>query len=76
MAASSWFEAAILSAREPAPTIAARALAMLSNTDFSWLAYPFTVSTRLGIRSARRCSWFSTCPQAASTCCSSLTMRL
>src|SRR5882672_3767708 len=52
------------------------ALWILSDTPFSWRAYPFTVSTRLGIRSARRCSWFSTWLQAASTCCSSDTMRL
>jgi len=38
MALSSWFEALILSAREPAPIIADRALAMSSNTDFSCFA--------------------------------------
>ena len=28
-------------------------------------AYPSTVSTRFGIRSLRRCSWFSTCAHCA-----------
>src|SRR5215471_5330190 len=40
---------------------------MSPNTVCSCCAYPFTVSTRFGIRSARRCSTMSTCDHAAFT---------
>ena len=33
---------------------------MRSRISFSCAAKPFTVLTRFGIRSLRRCSWFST----------------
>ena len=45
----------------------ARALAMSPNTVLSSLVNPFTVSTRLGIRSARRSSCTSTSDHAAFT---------
>src|ERR1039458_8084222 len=54
---------------------AARASAMSLNTSVSCDAMPFTVATRLGIRSARRCSWVSTsahCPSMALRCCTRL----
>ena len=51
------------------PTFA-RALVTPRSTSFSWLAYPCTVCTRLGIRSARRLYWFSTSAQAPFTCSS------
>src|SRR4051812_9786638 len=38
---------------------------MFSSTVFSCAAYPLTVSTRLGIRSARRESWTSMPPSAS-----------
>jgi len=50
-----------------APAICARASAILPNTSCSWIAVPFTVSTRLPIRSFRRCSWLSTCAHLWST---------
>src|SRR6266705_408564 len=46
---------------------AERALAMSPKTVCSCAAKPFTVSTRLGIKSARRCSTTSTCAHAAFT---------
>ena len=39
-------------------------------------AYPFTVSTRFGIRSLRRCSWFCTCAHCALIASSWLTNLL
>src|SRR6266566_4997238 len=60
---SRWF-AAILSAGVPAESNCERACAISPNTVCSCLAIPFTVSTRFGIRSARRCSTTSTCDQA------------
>src|SRR5439155_415227 len=51
----------ILSDGVRAPAIAARAFAIAVNTSVSCLAKPFTVSTRLGTRSARRCRATSTC---------------
>src|SRR2546422_11050206 len=38
---------------------------MSLNTASSCVAYPFVVSTRFGIRSLRRCNWFSTCAHCA-----------
>ena len=46
---------------------AERALAISPKTVCSCCANPFTVSTRFGIRSARRCSTMSTCDHAAFT---------
>ena len=49
------------------PDVAAaidRVRATYSNTSFSWAAYPFTVSTRLGMRSYRRWSCTSICDHA------------
>src|SRR5947207_1564568 len=43
-----------------APAIWARAFAIAVKTPSSCLAYPFTVSTRFGIRSERRCNAEST----------------
>src|SRR5262249_41912085 len=43
------------------------ALAISPKTVCSCWANPFTVSTRLGIRSARRCNTISTCDHAAFT---------
>ena len=40
------------------------------STVFSWLAKPFTDSTRFGIRSVRRLYWLSTSLQAAFADCS------
>src|SRR5437588_3425522 len=44
-----------------APAIFARESAIWPKTSFSCCAIPFVVSTRFGIKSLRRCSWFSTC---------------
>src|ERR1700747_1055870 len=49
---------------------------MSPNTVCSCLAYPFTVSTRFGIRSARRCSTTSTCDHADFTASFLLTRLL
>src|SRR5437868_5689299 len=65
MAPSSWLLAAIFSCGVRAPPRAARAAVTESITCCSWVAKPFTVFTRFGIRSARRCSATSTCDQAA-----------
>src|SRR5687767_1533486 len=54
-----------------APASFARDSAIWPNTSFSCCAMPFVVSTRLGMRSFRRCSWFSTCAHCvliASSC--------
>src|SRR5260221_13210096 len=59
--------AAILSAGVFAPINAERAAAMSPKTFSSCCANPFTVSTRLGIKSARRCSTTSTCAHDALT---------
>src|SRR5579872_550182 len=59
--------AAIRSAGVCALSSVERALAMSPNTVCSCAAYPFTVSTRLGIKSARRCSTTSTCDHSAET---------
>src|SRR5881628_2565739 len=48
----------------------ARASATSVKTVCSCFAYPFTVSTRLGMRSARRCSCTLICAAAAFTCSS------
>src|SRR5260370_30989089 len=56
--------AAILSDGVLAESNCDRACAISPNTVCSCLVIPFTVSTRLGIRSARRCSTTSTCDQA------------
>src|SRR5512133_3542274 len=45
----------------------ARAATTASSVWRSWAAYPFTVSTRFGTRSARRWYWFSTSAQAPET---------
>src|SRR5688500_10766516 len=58
-----------------APASRDRDSAMLVKISFSCAAYPFTVSTRFGIRSLRRSSWFCTSPHApliASSCCVNL----
>jgi len=55
--------AAAASFGETAPARRLLASATFSNTSFSCAAYPFTVSTRFGIRSARRCRTFCTCAQ-------------
>ena len=67
---------AIFSAGVRAPAIAARASAMFLKTSVSCAAKPFTVSTRLGIRSARRCSATSTCAHAAFTASRCVTRSL
>ena len=62
--------AALISATSPlwmAPDILAREAAMLLNTVVSCAATPFTVSTRFGIRSLRRCSCVSMLPLALLT---------
>src|SRR5580765_3863605 len=59
--------AAILSDGVPAESSAERALAMSPKTVCSCCAIPFTVATRLGIRSARRCNTMSTCDHEAFT---------
>src|SRR5436190_14154042 len=59
-----------------APPSAARARAISPNTTCSWVATPFTVSTRLPIRSLRRWSWLSTSAQPALTFWSAVTSRL
>src|SRR5688572_16315361 len=54
-----------------APASLARESAIWPNTSRSCCAIPFVVSTRLGMRSLRRCSWFSTCAHCvliASSC--------
>src|SRR5438477_1768011 len=56
--------AAILSAGVLAESNCDRACAISPNTVCSCLVIPLTVSTRLGIRSARRCSTTSTCDHA------------
>src|SRR2546423_5966625 len=66
-APSSCWLAAIFSEGVPAESNCERALAISPKTVCSCFAIPFTVSTRLGIRSARRCSTMSTCDQAAFT---------
>src|SRR5262249_4430463 len=48
----------------------ARACVTPRSTSFSCAAYPCTVATRLGIRSARRLYWLSTSDHAAFTCSS------
>src|SRR2546423_9679271 len=48
-----------------APAIFARDSAIWPKTSFSCCAIPFVVSTRFGMRSLRRCSWFSTCAHCA-----------
>src|SRR3954463_69327 len=50
-----------------------RASAMSLYTASSCCANPFVVSTRFGIRSLRRWSWFSTCAHCALIACSWLT---
>ena len=54
----------------------ARASVTAVRVSASCLAYPLTTSTRLGIRSLRRCSWFSTCAHWALMPSSWLTKRL
>ncbi len=54
----------------------ARASTTAVRVSCSWRAKPLTVSTRLGIRSARRWYWFSTWDQAAFTCSSYCGMLL
>ena len=53
------------SSRFAASCTRARALVTSSRTPFSWAAYPLTVSTRFGIRSARRVSCTSMPPSAS-----------
>src|SRR5437899_2098386 len=50
-----------------APSSAARAFAISPKTVCSWAAMPLTVSTRFGMRSARRCKTTSTSAQVAFT---------
>ena len=54
----------------------ARALVAFSKTSLSCVAYPFTVSTRLGTRSWRRFSCTSICAHPARTCSRRDTSRL
>ena len=70
------FEAAIVSAGVPAPATRLRASVTRTSTFCSCAAKPFTVFTRFGIRSLRRCSWFWTSLQAASTASLWVTRRL
>src|SRR5262245_45274080 len=53
-----------------------RASAMSLYTLSSCCAKPLVVSTRFGMRSLRRCSWFSTCAHCVLIASSSLTNRL
>src|SRR5262245_33919844 len=55
---------------------ATRAFVTASNVSRSCAAYPFTDSTRFGIRSQRRLSCTSTCAQALSTRLRAVTSRL
>jgi hypothetical protein len=59
-----------------APMRAARAFVTFSSTCFSCAAYPFTVFTRFGMRSARRFSCTSICAQALSIAFSKRMTRL
>ena len=54
----------------------ARADTTASNVSFSCAAYPLTVLTRFGLRSARRWYWFSTLLQAVPTASSCDTIEL
>ena len=68
--------AAIVSAGVRAPASFARDSAIVSRICFSCAAKPFTVSTRFGMRSFRRWSWFCTSPQAPLIDSSSVVNRL
>ena len=57
------------------PTLA-RASVTPNSTCCSWAAYPFTVLTRLGIRSARRWYWLMTSDHADLTCSSWVCIEL
>src|SRR5665811_1504457 len=59
-----------------APTSPVRACATSLNTCSSCAAYPFTVDTRFGIRSARRCSCTSIWLRAAVVCSSIVWIEL
>ena len=59
-----------LGRRLDAVRLSARASVTPSSTSRSCCAKPFTVSTRFGIRSARRWYWFTTSDHAALTCSS------
>src|SRR5258706_5490639 len=59
-----------------APASFARESAICPKTSFSCCAIPFVVSTRFGMRSLRRCSWFSTCAHCAFMLSSLLTNEL
>ena len=59
--------AAAVSATVVAVVAFARAVTTASKVDCSCFAYPLTVSTRLGIKSARRFSCTSICAHASST---------
>src|SRR5439155_21642946 len=60
-AADCWLAAWIVSSGDLAASSRDLESAMSLYTPSSCAAYPLTVSTRFGIRSLRRCSWFSTC---------------
>ena len=67
---------AIFSCGVRAPPRAARASAIFLKTSVSCVAKPLTVSTRFGIRSARRCRATSTCDHGAFTASRCVTRSL